>query len=124
MLDVKQLIQEADQMMQAARKESNRAEEDAITHTVCFQSRQSLINYLTAYLLQQQVKPQQPATMAGLLEQCRSLDGRFQLLDLSNIHCRFESYHQEYCLDNAQVDHCLEVAEQARGLVMDVAPGY
>ena len=124
MLEVKQLVQEADNLMQAARDESNRAAEDAITHSVCFNSRQSLINYLTAFLVKQQVEPKQPVTMASLLEQCQSIDGRFQLLDLSNIHCRFESDHQEYCLDNAQVDHCLEVAAQARGLVMDVAPGY
>ena len=115
-----QLIQEADQLLVAAQEEFNRAEEDAITHAVCFNSRQSIINYLSSFLLQNQVAIQTPATMASLREQCRAIDTRFSILDLSNIHCRFESDHQEYCLDAAQVDECFEVANQARGLVMAV----
>lgn len=114
------LIQEADQLLATAKKELNRAEEDAITHAVCFNSRQSIINYLSSFLLQNQVEIKQPATMASLRDQCRAVDTRFSILNLDNIHCRFESDHQEYCLDVAQVEECFQVADQARGLVMAV----
>lgn len=115
-----QLIQEADQLLAAAKEEFNRAEKDAITHAVCFNSRQSIINYLSSFLLQNQVAITQPATMVSLRNQCRAVDTRFAILNLDNIHCRFESDHQEYCLDVAQVNECFEVANQARGLVMAV----
>ena len=111
------LLREADQMLEAAQQEMNRSEEDTIAHTVCFNSRQSLLNYLTVFLLDNGVEPQDPATMAGLLEQCREVDSRFNLIQLDNIHCRFESDHQDYCLDVAQVDECFQVATLARGLV-------
>ena len=118
------LLQEADQMVQDAGAEMNRSEEDAITHTVCFKSRQAIVNYLTVYLLNSNVRPADPPIMAALLDQCRSLDGRFDLLNIANIHCRFEDHDEEYCLNVDQVDYCLKVAEQARGIVKGTTPGY
>lgn len=121
---VSTLIREADRMLLAADQEMMRSEEDAITHTVCFHARQSLLNYLTVFLLNNGVRPEQPVTLAGLLAQCRNLDGRFDLISLENIHCRFESDHQDYCLSVDQVDECLQVAKQTREITLADAPGY
>ncbi len=122
--DITTLIREADRMLQAADQEMMRSEEDAITHTVCFNARQSLINYLIVFLRNNGVLPEAPATMAGLLTQCRGIDGRFDLISLDNIHCRFESDHQDYCLSVDQVDECLVVAKQTRDIVLANTPGY
>lgn len=119
-----ELLQEADQLLQFAGEEMVRAEEDAITHTVCSHSRQAIINYLTAFLLSEGLQPDESVTMAGLLEACRTIDGRFDLIDLSNIHCRLESHSEEYCLSVDQVDECIKIARQLRGILTDVAPGY
>ncbi|MCB0633729.1 MAG: HEPN domain-containing protein [Saprospiraceae bacterium] len=121
---VDELLQEADQLLQFAGEEMVRSEEDAITHTVCFHSRQAIINYLTAFLLSEGIQPEEPITMAGLLEECRSLDGRFELVDLNNIHCRLESHSQEYCLSVDQVDECIKIARQLRAIVNATTPGY
>lgn len=118
------LLLEAERLLQFADEEMMRSEEDAITHTVCFHSRQAIINYLTAFLLAEGVQPDEPITMSGLLEECRTIDGRFELIDLNNIHCRFESHNEEYCLSVDQVDECIKIARQLRGIVTAVTPGY
>lgn len=118
------LLQEADRMVQDAGEEMMRAAEDAITHSVCFKSRQAIINYLTVFLLNNGIRPADPPTMAALLDQCRSIDGRFDLINIDNIHCRFEAEDKEYCLSVKQVDECLRIANQAKGIVKGVTPGY
>lgn len=117
------LLEEADQMVQAAGEEMMRAEEDAITHAVCFKSRQAIINYLTVFLIKSGVAPIAPPTMAALLAQCQAIDGRFNLLNIDNIHCRFEAEDKDYCLSVDQVDECLRIANQASDIVKGMPPG-
>ena len=111
------LLEEADKMVQTAEEEMMRAEEDAVTHSVCFNSRQAIINYLTVFLLNKGIGPASPPTMAALFDQCRSVDSRFDLLSIENLHCRFEAKHEEYCLSVSQVDECLQIARQASKIV-------
>lgn len=111
------LLEEADKMLQSAEEEMMRAEEDVIAHSVCFNSRQAILNYLSFFLFSHGYRPEEPMTMAGLLEQCRAIDSRFKDLSLANIQCRHDKEEKEYCLSTDQVGLCFKVAEQARSFI-------
>jgi HEPN domain-containing protein len=117
-INSKTLFADADQMLELADTEMNRAEEDVVTHLVCHNSRQSIANYLSGFLLDKGISIYDSTSLAELLSQCKSVDQRFAQLDLSAIHCRFEGEPDDYCLDTEEVGRCLDVARQARELVV------
>ncbi|HSF88346.1 MAG TPA: hypothetical protein VLA46_02950 [Saprospiraceae bacterium] len=114
----------AQELLAAAEREDERSAEDVVTHLVCSNSRLSLSNFLAGYLIRRQIPVHHPVTLARLLEQCKSLDARFDSIDLSPIHCRHEAHDKDYCLETDQVDACLRVAQQARDIVMTDTPAY
>jgi len=118
------LINEADQLLNTAMDELQRSEEDVTSYMVCYNSRQSIINYLSSFLLKNGVDIKQPVTMASLMDQCRSLDGRFQLIDISQIFCRHDENDEEYCLNVEKVRDCLRIAKQTRGIAIGDSPAY
>ncbi|HKK77187.1 MAG TPA: hypothetical protein VJ953_19055 [Saprospiraceae bacterium] len=122
--DSKYLIAEADELLTGAKEEMQRAREDVAAYRVCHSSRQALVNYLEAYLLNNNLPIQSPTTVDSLMEQCRNYDGRFQLIDLSPIDCRSHVDDSEYCLNVDKVSKCLLVADQVAGMVRDRAPSY
>ena len=115
--DPQTLIHDADQLLLTADAEINKAAEDAVTHLICHNSRQSIANYLMSYLLSNGVHLPYPTTLDSLLEKCRTSNAKFNQIDLSKIHCRFKTDDQEYCLDHKTVDECYRVARQTQELV-------
>jgi hypothetical protein len=118
------LINEADQLLNTAEEELQRSEEDVTAYLVCHNSRQSIINYLASYLIKNGVELKQPATMASLMDQCRTVDGRFDLIDISQIFCRHEEHNEDYCLNVEKVSDCLRIAKQTRGITINESPAY
>lgn len=107
----------ADQLLYLANTEMQHPEDEVITHLVCSHSRQSIINYLTGYLLSQDTLPAEPLSPERLLEQCKELDDRFMHLDLTPIHCRFDTDNDAYCRDVKKVEECLHLALATGNLV-------
>jgi len=118
------LLTIAEELLAAAENEKERAEADVVTHLICANSRQSLCSFLTGFLLRQHIAMDHPASLVSLLEQCKSVDARFESIDLSHVLCRFETHDLDYCLDLEQVDACIKVAQQARSIVMSNTPAY
>ncbi len=123
-MNVDFLLSEADRLMRAATEEMNRSEEDVTSHLVCMNSRQSIVNYLIAFLKKNGVALKYPVTMAGLMAQCREIDGRFDLIDLTPINCRNKTDDTNFCLEVDVVRECLHVAIQTRAITLDEAPAY
>jgi hypothetical protein len=112
------LFTEADQLLMVADEEINRAQEDAVTHLICHNSRQSIANYLAGYLIEKGQHVPYPATLDGLLERCKAIDGRFSEIDFSPVQCRFDKdVTKEYCLDFEEVGQCFRIAQQTQALV-------
>ena len=111
------LFADADQLLAAAHEEFSRAEEDAVTHLICHNSRQSISNYLMGYLLDKGAHIPYPVTLNGLLQKCQALNPSFQEIDLAPITCRFEADDKGYCLDHTTVDECFRIAQQTQALV-------
>lgn len=118
------LISMAEEFLSSAEHEMERSEEDVVTHLICANSRQSLSNFLAGFLLRRDIDIEHPVTLVSLLEQCKSVDARFDSLDLIQVHCRNQTNDRNYCLEPEQVDVCIKVAQQARSIVMSDAPGY
>lgn len=118
------LIEYADEMLSIVEREVGRSAEDVVTHLICTNARQAIANYLAGYLVGQKVEISPPVTMQGLLDQCKQLDPRFETIDLSPVHCRCKTHDNDYCLDLKQVNACMNVAQQARDIVMNSPPGY
>jgi hypothetical protein len=121
--EVDQLLAHADELLQAAERETERPSADAMTHLICVNARQSITGFFTGFLMQHQVDLAKPVTMEGLLNQCKAVDPRFEDIDLTPVHCRCETHDNDYCLDRGQVDACLNIAQQARSLVVMPNPG-
>lgn len=122
--DATQLMQRAEELLTRAEREQQKAEEDVVSHLICGNARQALNDFLMAYLQRRNIVPEVPVTLAGLARQCRMVDARFDTLDISNIHCRFEDEYNYYCVDREHVDHCLNVAQLARSIVTQDTPPY
>ena len=117
MNEIDQLLAHADELLDASEAEMQRSAEDVVTHLVCMNSRQSIVNYFISFIKKNQVAIREPATMESLLNQCRELDARFEMIDLSSIQCRCDGSHSEYCLNYDQVEKCHRVARQTKELV-------
>lgn len=115
---------EADLLLERARHELERSEEDVTAHLVCYNSRQSLTNYLISFLLLNDIEPNKSSTIEDILDQCRGIDARFEYLDISPMNCRCEADSHAYCLAVHQVDECYQIAEQARVMVISHPPTY
>ena len=112
----------ADQLLNAAEHEEERAEEDVVTHFICTNSRQSISDFMKGYLLEKNVAIRHPASIDSLYKQCQASDKRFNNLDLNNMVCRYELNSGSYCLDKKIVDQCLDIARKVKSIVRDHAP--
>ena len=112
------IVKEADSLLRSASKELKTSENDLLTYQACNNSRESIRKYLTSFLIKNEIKPKEPVTLAGLLKQCKAIDNRFALIDLSNILCRHDATYEDYCLDAEKVNQCLNIAEQTRKIIV------
>jgi hypothetical protein len=118
------LYASGEELLHKAEHEMERSIEDVVTHVVCTNSRMALSNFLAGYLIRKQIPVHHPVTIAGLLEQCKSIDARFESIDLSPVYCRHETHDKDYCLEQDQVEACLKTAQQAHDIVMTETPAY
>lgn len=119
-----ELKKQADQLVAAAQEEISRPEENVVAPMVCKDARQAIINYMTSFLLDNDVDIAPPHTIDHLLTQCKEVDGRFSYLDITPINCRFHTDHSEYCLSTETVSGCLAVAQEVKGVVDTEAPTH
>lgn len=114
---VKNLWDEADQLLMQADTELNRPEEDVVSPLVCNISRLAIRKYLTGYLMKNGIEPDIPTTMGSLLEQCCSHNRKFKDIDFSPINCHNEEHDNDYCLSVEEVGGCYKVAQFTEDIV-------
>ena len=112
------LCLKADQMLNSAMAEMNRAHEDVVTHLICGNARNSIIHYLSAFLISKGASLPEEGSIAVLQNKCAEIDPRFGALDFSPIQCRFEQ-NEEYCLDLKEVEICFKLARKTGELVKE-----
>ena len=112
------ILKEADSLLYSAAEELKKTENGLLTYQACNNSRESIRKYLTSFLVKNEIEPQEPVTLSSLLDQCKAIDKKFALLDLSDILCRHDAVYDDYCLDAVKVNKCLKVAEQTRKITL------
>lgn len=112
------IVKQADSLLHSASRELKKSENDFVTYKACHDSRESVRKYLTSFLVKNHIQPQEPVSLANLLDQCKAIDKRFELLDMSCILCRQDEEYDDYCLSYEKVNPCLKVAEQTRKLIL------
>ena len=118
------LIDQANQLLHAANEELQRSQEDVTAFTVCYNSRQSIVNYLLSFLIKNEIDLIKPVTIASLMDQCREVDNRFRMIDISEIYCNHDENDEEYCLNIDKVSDCLRIARQTRDIAITQSPPY
>lgn len=122
--EVDKMIEYANELLLAAEHETERSEEDVVTHLICVNARQAIANYFAGFLVKRGITPTQPISIQGLLDQCKEIDALFDQIDLHPIHCRCKSTDDDYCMAMDQVKQCLSIAQHARSIVMKDTPRF
>lgn len=117
------LLNEAGQLIKAAKNDLSLAEEGIVNYMVCQNSRQALIKSMTYFLFKNGVEPKGLVTTENLLKQCREVDPRFKKVDLSNVLCRHQEGDDEYCLSTDKVSKCFRSAEEVHSIVAKPVSG-
>ena len=112
------IVKQADSLLYSATEELKNSENELVTYQACNNSRESIRKYLTSFLLKNKIEPIEPVTLASLLDQCKTIDKRFALIDLTDVLCRHDATYDDYCLDAQKVNQCLNVAKQTRKIVL------
>ena len=112
------ILKQADILFQSATEDLKNQEEDFNTYQACNDSRESIRKYFTSFLLKNHVELNQPVTLASLFNQCKAIDKKFALIDMSCILCRHDSEYDDFCLSVEKVTPCLKVAEQTRKIAL------
>ena len=114
---VDMILKQADTLLSFAKEEMKKSENELITYQACNNSRESIRKYLTSFLVKNNIEPKVPVTLAKLLDQCKAIDKKFALIDLSDILCHHDSTYDDYCLEVEKVNQCLKIAEQTQKIV-------
>ncbi len=114
------LIIDADSKLNLARKEMFKAEENVVTHLVCQNSRESLRNYLSAFLMLKKIKFSPSESIPGLLKKCGQENKTFQKIDLTTLDCRYELEEERFCFAVNKAGYCLDTVEAAKQIFKEV----
>jgi hypothetical protein len=101
----------AQENLKGANEELFKPEEDVVSYLVCKNSQIAIINFLKGYLTLRGFETHQNETIESLLNRCRSLDNKFNQIDLNTIDCRSHSIDSKFCQDVNKVSSCFDAAD-------------
>lgn len=108
---VNKLFDEAIEKLNKAREELFRPEEDLVSFSVCKNSQYAIENFLTGYLLQNGIDPSRYKTIDSLFEECKTINKKFEEIDLCDIECKNHNIDSRYCIDASKVCSCFNIAD-------------
>jgi hypothetical protein len=117
----KMKIEEADQLLKTAQNEMFRSEEDVVPFMACSKARESIVNYLTGFLLQNGVELDEVLSMESLINKCKGINSKFSELELDTILCKQENHNSKYCSDLVKVKECVAVAKKTKDFLAETS---
>lgn len=76
------ILEEADEMLETAKEELCRPEEDVVHYMVCKHAYKAITKYMAGYLIGQGQAVSHSSSISDLLEKCRNINPTFQKLNL------------------------------------------
>ena len=117
--NVQHLLREADTLLISAEEEMSRPSGDVHSFFICNHIKLSITKYLQAFVQAYGLHPPLHPTPDNLYRMCLSIDPRFSQLDFSPLACSHEKSNNNYCLEIAHLQECLDLAETTKTLVFD-----
>ena len=105
------LFDDAIEKLNEANQELFKPEEDVVTYAVCKNAQYAIENYLKGFLLTNGIDPDNYKTIEELYEQCKSINNKFEDIDLSDIGCKSHHLDSKYCNEVSKVSNCFDVAD-------------
>ena len=106
------LLEDAKQKLQDAREELCRPEEDVVAFMVCKNAQQAIQNYLSAFLSHHGIDASTDITVESLYRKCRSIDPRFEKVDLAGFNCKADNLASRHCSSVEKVSRCFDIADK------------
>jgi len=97
--------------LKGANEELFKPEEDVVSYLVCKNSQYAIENYLKGYLTLRGFETHENETMESLLDRCKSLNSKFNEINLNIIDCRAHKIDSKYCQDVNKVSSCFDTAD-------------
>jgi len=79
-------LETADELLSRANNELCKPEEDVVHYSVCQNAYDAIVNYLGSFLLENNVEFEKSSSVEDLLSICRSIDKRFNELNLAPLY--------------------------------------
>jgi len=105
------LFDDAIEKLNEANEELFRPEEDIVSFVVCKNSQFAVENFLKGFLLQNGVDPSNFKTIDSLYEKCKSINKKFEKVDLSEFECKSHKMDSRYCNEVSKVSNCFNIAD-------------
>ncbi len=101
----------AKENLKDANEELFKPEEDVVSYLVCKNSQQAIENYLKGYLSLRGFETNKEETLQNLLDRCKSLDSKFNQVDIETIDCKAHKMDSRYCQSVSKVSSCFDAAD-------------
>lgn len=113
---VKTPLQQAEEFLQIAQEELYKPEEDVVRYMVCRSAYKAVQNYLTAYLVKQNIKTNPTMTIENLLDLCRKSNPIFNDLKLDLLYNAHEE--EDVWMDMGTAQEFMDLASKTKVLVL------
>ncbi len=104
-------FQTAKENLKDANEELFKPKEDVVSYLVCKNSQYAIENYLKGYLSLRGFETNTNENLQKLLDRCKSLDSKFNQVDIETIDCKAEKMDSRYCQDVDKVSSCFDTAD-------------
>ncbi|MCF6223175.1 MAG: HEPN domain-containing protein [Flavobacteriaceae bacterium] len=104
-------FQTAKENLKDANEELFKPKEDVVSYLVCKNSQKAIENYLKGYLSLRGFETNTDENLQNLLDRCKSLDSKFNQVDIETIDCKAEKMDSKYCQDVDKVSSCFDTAD-------------
>lgn len=107
----KVFISQGQRNLNLAKNELLKPQQDVLLYSVCKNAQFSIENYLKGFLINHDVLIEHDMSLEDLLEECITIDSRFERVDLNDITCKSHKIDSRYCTDYETVCKCYDTAD-------------
>jgi HEPN domain-containing protein len=108
-------IEQANELLEAAREELSRPEEDVVSYMVCRNAFKAIEKYLTAFLMGKGFDIHGSSSMEKMIAKCQEIDQRFNDLNLDILYQT--TLKEDVWMDMDTVKRYIDLAEKTKTLV-------
>ena len=101
----------AKENLKEANEELFKPKEDVVSYLVCKNSQYAIENNLKGFLNLRGFETHENETLQSLLDRCKSLDSKFNQVDIETIDCKAHQMDSRYCQDVSKVSSCFDAAD-------------